>query len=448
MRLRQFLQMTVAALALGASAQAFAYPMILPVQGTLGASDGGAIDTQALSLTVRLYRTPTGGPAVHTETQTVPIDQGAFFVPLGVAAPLQTELVDGTELWVGVSVASAPELPQRFPLATTPYAAYAGRAATVDWTDIADVPPTVAAAGGYVSGPGVNVPASRQLALDGSACFPGDMWLWNGTTWSCGNPSQGIVATDGIQAVASFVSVDANVVQRVMQANNCPFGIRSIATNGTVSCAADENTDVNVFGRACAVAGTVLRGFDASGNPLCVADANTNAINRSCGANEALRGFQANGTPICVAAPTVDTNAFGRGCTGTNEVLRGFASNGNPVCVIDADTNTNAFGRSCTGANEVLRGFQANGTVICVTEVDTNTTYTGAFGMRVSGNVVTVADRRLRSSGRSGRIECGNGSECICTGTNQILYGWQDDNGCGFLSWCDWRRCSQAYFVE
>lgn len=429
-----------------------AQPAELPVQGLLTDDAGGRIDAASLALTVRLYATEVGGAPLHTESATVPVRDGVFLVSLGRDVPLALGHFGGADVWVSVQVEAAAELPQRFPLATMAHAAWAGRAGTVEWLAVEGVPPAVATGGDYVSGPGVLVAGNREVGLNAAACFPGEMWLWNGSAWNCGSASTSILGGPGIQAVGGLISVDFGYAQRALLAHDCAFGIASIGITGAVTCATNNNTDTNVFSRVCG-AGLVLRGFDATGTPLCVADQNTNAAGRGCTAGAALRGFDAVGTPICVAQAVTDTNVFGRGCTGTNQVLRGFQANGTPICVVDQDTNTNAFNRGCTGANQVLRGFDASGNPLCVTDQDANTTYTASTGLRMVGTTLQFADRRVRAVNRSGRRECGNGSRCSCGGADEWLYGWQDDNGCSFFlgvptRFCDWARCSNGDFVN
>jgi len=425
-----------------------AQPSVVPVQGVLTDDTGGRIDTASIAITLRIYQDEVGGTSLHTESQSVAVRDGVFVMPVGRDTPLDMEIFGIDGVWVSVQVAAFPEIEPRFPLSTAPYAAWASRAGTVTWASIENVPPAVASGGDYVSGPGVAINAAREVGLQGSACFPGEMWLWNGSAWGCGSATSAISGTAGVQVAGGVIAVDTTYAQRLIAAHDCPFGIASIGATGTVTCAADNNTNVNVFGRGCAGANQVVRGFDGAGQPICVTEQNTNAINRGCGAGQALRGFQANGTPVCISATATDTNVYGRGCTGANQVLRGFHSNGSPICVVDQNTNTNAFGRSCTGTNQVLRGFNSGGTAVCVTEQDTNTTYTASNGLIMSGTQLRFANRRVQSLNRASPRAFSNGAWARCSGSTEWLYGWRDDNGsgCGFLciTFRDWANCSQA----
>lgn len=80
-------------------------------------------------ITISLYDAPDATEAAWTETQSLTLEGGYFTAILGqntATNALTTEsVVDGSELWVGLSIDTDPELPVRTPITST---AYAGRA--------------------------------------------------------------------------------------------------------------------------------------------------------------------------------------------------------------------------------------------------------------------------------------------------------------------------------
>lgn len=391
-------------------------------------------------VTFRLYRSATAGAPVHVEAVILDLDQGRFAHLLGSGDALDLDLFDGSDVFLGIQVEGEPELIPRIPFPTTPYAAWAREAGRIEWDAVIEVPPAIAAGGGYTAGPGLRIdPATRQVRLNEATCLPGAGWVWNGAVFLCTNPATSVSGGFGILVTAGALRINTAEVQRRPLVASCPFGIRTLAEDGTVACAANNNVDTNVFGRSCPVVGQVLRGFDASGNPICVTDRNTNVFGGVCpNAGEVLRGYTGAGVPICTTSGFADTNVFGTQCQA-GFLLTGYSATGTPLCKADVDTNTNVFGRTCTGSL-VLRGYDGAGNPICVVDVDTDTTYGVAAnsGLRLVGTDFRLGNRRTQ------RVSCvwqtySNGGEAICPG-NGFAVGWQDDNpwplGDGDLTQC------------
>lgn len=153
----------VVSLFLLASSAAFAAsPAIVPVTGYLTDSSGtpldGPVDIQAA-----LY--PSTGSALFTELQTVDVDQGQFTFYLNADEGDPNFLAlfrDNGSLYLGLTVESGPELTPRFEIGSSPYASWAqycddattlgGSPATdyvtindtIDWSDLVNVPSTLA----------------------------------------------------------------------------------------------------------------------------------------------------------------------------------------------------------------------------------------------------------------------------------------------------------------
>lgn len=423
-----------------ATSSASAQPAVVPVQGLVLNEVGEPVTNGPVGLTIRIYDDPLNGVVLHQEVVSTTTRHGQFSHLLGTNTPLDLTVFDGGARWVAVQLATdAAEMTPRQPVGHVANAVFAGSAASVPWGGVTGVPPNVANAGGYTSGLGVAVDsAARTFGL--AACGTGQTWVRTPSGWSCESILANVTAGEGILVNGPEISVNTAVMQRRFNAHDCPFGVQTFGADGTVTCAPNNNTDTNVFGRLCTAAGTVLRGYDASGNPLCVVDQNTNVFGQACtNAGEILRGFDAVGAPICFTSTFVDTNVFGRQCAIAGQVVRSFDAAGTPVCVNDRDTNTNVFGQECA-IGQHLRGFQAGGTPICVNDRDTNTTYIPGSGVRLVGTDFRISSTALTRSACGWR-SCGNGGDCPCN-NDEFLGGWQDANS------TDWSYCCQLWLND
>lgn len=105
---------------------AVAIPTAFSYQGTLRLADG-SLPTGSYNITLKLYSTVTGGTALHSEafSNTV-VRNGNFSVIVGDATPMAATLFDNTNLYIGVTVASDPEMLPRQRLLPVPWAMQAG----------------------------------------------------------------------------------------------------------------------------------------------------------------------------------------------------------------------------------------------------------------------------------------------------------------------------------
>lgn len=413
---------------------AHAQPALVPVQGQLETASGMPLNAEEAQVTFRLYPDAIVGAPLHTEAVVVELNGGVFTHLLGSGDALDLGIFDGGDVWLSIQVEGEAELTPRLPVATTPYAAWAQRTTAVEWSGVTGVPPDVAAGGNFTGTNGVRVdPVSRAVSLDSTGCNAGAGWFWNGTAWTCTGPTESLTQGFGIVISAGVLRINQDEVQRRPSPNDCPFGIRSLGANGAVVCATSSNVDTSAYNRVCSVAGTVLRGFDAAGNPVCVTDANTNVFGQSCaGANEVLRGYTAAGVPICIVANLLDTNVFGQQCpVGT--LLTGFSAVGAALCKTDNDVNTNVFGTSCASPL-VLRGYNGSGNPLCVADIDTNTTYSASGGITLSGTQFRLVNREVQMTSCAWK-SCSNGSECVCDG-NRLARAWQDANFTDYVQCC------------
>ncbi|MBN2564653.1 MAG: hypothetical protein JXB46_02975 [Candidatus Eisenbacteria bacterium] len=112
-----------------------AVPQTMSYQGVLRDGTGNVVPDDSYDLTFKLYDGPTGGTALWTETQPVPVEDGIFNVILGHVA--QLSLPFDVVYWLGISIEGEPELTPRVELTSAPYALranYADVADDGDWS--------------------------------------------------------------------------------------------------------------------------------------------------------------------------------------------------------------------------------------------------------------------------------------------------------------------------
>lgn len=103
-------------------------PSQISYQGRLTDSGGNALTGDA-NLTMRIYRTPSGGTAIWSESHSgVSVEDGLFSLQLGSVNPIPqsvwTEQPDS--VWLGIQVGSDPEISPRTQLTPSPFAHLAG----------------------------------------------------------------------------------------------------------------------------------------------------------------------------------------------------------------------------------------------------------------------------------------------------------------------------------
>ncbi|MGA1874764.1 MAG: tail fiber domain-containing protein [bacterium] len=94
------------------SLSAWAVPGLINYQGKL-TDAGSSVLTGTYSMVFSLYGTQTGGTALWTETQSVPVTDGIFHVQLGTATPLPVGVFDYNELYLEVVIDSEALTPRQ-----------------------------------------------------------------------------------------------------------------------------------------------------------------------------------------------------------------------------------------------------------------------------------------------------------------------------------------------
>lgn len=145
----------LAALALPAIASAV--PQAFTHQGRIADSAGAGL-TGSHDLTFSFYADAAGTDVLWSETQTLTFDNGYFAADIGSTKDLDTSLFDGQEIWLGLTVDSGTELPQRIVLNSVPYALHAGTATAVS--------------GGVVDASELKINGTTVIGPDGSLSTP------------------------------------------------------------------------------------------------------------------------------------------------------------------------------------------------------------------------------------------------------------------------------------
>jgi len=115
-------------------------PYQMHYQGHLTDSDGSPLDT-TISMTFTVYNDSSMGSLVlWTETQaSVDVNAGLFSVILGSVIPIPDTVFADDWRWLGIQIASDPEIAPRTKLVSVPYAFQALRVGTVDGATGGDV---------------------------------------------------------------------------------------------------------------------------------------------------------------------------------------------------------------------------------------------------------------------------------------------------------------------
>jgi len=122
----------LALLLLGSRTVLAQVPRTMSYQGVLTDAGGTLIADGNHTLTLSLYDAASGGSALWTESQTIPVVRGTFNVLLGTVTPIPGTLAFDRAYFLGVSVDAGTELSPRTPLTAAPYALYAARAGQAD----------------------------------------------------------------------------------------------------------------------------------------------------------------------------------------------------------------------------------------------------------------------------------------------------------------------------
>lgn len=100
-------------------------PSLINYQGMLTDASGNPMNA-TVSIQFRIYGTATGGTALWEETQSVTVLNGLFNVLLGSVNPIPSEVFNGSERYLGITVGSDSEMLPRKRLVSVGYSFKAG----------------------------------------------------------------------------------------------------------------------------------------------------------------------------------------------------------------------------------------------------------------------------------------------------------------------------------
>jgi len=179
---------------------AAAGPLRINQQGRF-LDDAGIPLSGSHELVFSLHDDEVSGAEIWSETQNLELDEGYYSVILGSTTPIDSDLLDGSSLWLQVVVDGTALSPRQEVLAVP----YAGRATTAENLDGGTVNAVELLVGGtvVVDSAGNWVGASPEVSwnelldtpaefLDGDqdtllelGCLAGEVARWDGVSWVC-----------------------------------------------------------------------------------------------------------------------------------------------------------------------------------------------------------------------------------------------------------------------
>ena len=224
----------VAALALAgtvavAPRQALAgVPNVALIEGTLATAGGGPAADGNYALKLALYKDAVGGAPLWTEQATVAVANGQFGHALGSVAVLGQTVLQ-TAAYIGLSVASDPELPRK-PLNSVLFAARAGAAEAV-------------ACSGCISSAHLDPQLAADLKNAVKSTDLADVAKSGNYADLIGAPNLAtLVKTSDLKKVATSGSYNDLTDKPVMAAINSACGtglvVKGIKADGSLDCAA------------------------------------------------------------------------------------------------------------------------------------------------------------------------------------------------------------------
>jgi hypothetical protein len=246
--------------------EAITIPQMLSYQGKLTDTLGVPVPDGNYALTFRLYTQPSGGSAVWTEAQTIPVKNGLFAALLGTVTPLAS-LPESGACYLSLQVALNPELSPRQRLVSAAYSYLAERSANSDLlqgndTTALDVRYVNEGQANAVTGAmlvdgtvltadvGDTVMTMAKLARAGATT--GQVVKWTGSAWAPGadNTGGGSGVTDvyqdtGIICVPNPITSSGNVKLNVSYSDGRYMNTAGDSMTGALA----EQGDLRVYGK-------------------------------------------------------------------------------------------------------------------------------------------------------------------------------------------------------
>lgn len=139
-------------------------PRTISYQGIVTDTLGNPKPDGTYSFTFRLYAAPSGGTALWSESKTLQVKRGLFSTLLGDQVVFGSSLSFASPYWLGIQLASEPELSPRIPLTTAAYSIHAQKADTANYSMVAPLQTVVDSA--RIAGTVSNNAITSQKILD------------------------------------------------------------------------------------------------------------------------------------------------------------------------------------------------------------------------------------------------------------------------------------------
>jgi len=107
-------------------------PQLLFQGQLLNPATGQPVADGPYNMTFSLYNVAGGGAPLWIENKNINASAGLFATMLGNVAPLNPDIFNGQQLYLGIAVAGDPEAAPRQPLGYSAYAVFANKADTLD----------------------------------------------------------------------------------------------------------------------------------------------------------------------------------------------------------------------------------------------------------------------------------------------------------------------------
>ncbi|MEY3013329.1 MAG: hypothetical protein RIT45_2064 [Pseudomonadota bacterium] len=278
---RRALRTVVLSLALALPFSAFALPATTQVEGVLLSAGGAPAADGSYDVTFSLYAGKDAQAAAWTEGPLkVAVAGGRFQVVLGQVKPITPEALTAANLWLGVQVASDPELPRQ-PLHATPYAIAAHVAAGV-------------ACDGCIGG--------NQLG-NGAVAAAKIGFNYAGSNTK-GGPALDLACTGCVSVAELKFDADVDLGGNSLKAGGATFtGDVAAKTVTATSFVGDGSklTGIKTPAGTCSKAGEVVKGIKADGTLECVAAMDPAALPKD-GVDEISNGLLFNQFQDVIAA--------------------------------------------------------------------------------------------------------------------------------------------------
>jgi len=92
---------------------------VIPIQGRLTDASGNPVPDGNYNITARIYNVSSGGTALCSDTDPVPVSNGLFYMDIDYCT---SAILNGQQLYLGIQVGSDTEMTPRRPIYPVPYA--------------------------------------------------------------------------------------------------------------------------------------------------------------------------------------------------------------------------------------------------------------------------------------------------------------------------------------